>query len=155
MPRRGAAAPVASLCFSLLAAGGAAAEERRGEQGPSLYFGLATSYVYDFNRPDDLGRDSFNAKSYAGGAQDRSFNIDLLQIGVFGTRGRASYLAKIDLGDRSPGTRGHLINAGHTTPYRDTATLGMGHETDGPGGCRDPAPTRNGDRALLAGGPGM
>ncbi|MEE8311588.1 MAG: outer membrane beta-barrel protein [Candidatus Binatia bacterium] len=71
------------------------------EDGPAFYLGLATSYVYDFNRPDNGGMGSFNSKSYAGGKQADAFNIDLLQLGIIGTRGRASYGAKIDLGDRA------------------------------------------------------
>ncbi|TFH23646.1 MAG: hypothetical protein E4H03_05655, partial [Myxococcales bacterium] len=73
----------------------------RAEDGPVFNFGLATSYVYDFRRPDNGGIGSFNSKSYAGGRQADAFNIDLLQLGIMGTRGRASYGAKIDLGDRA------------------------------------------------------
>jgi hypothetical protein len=66
-------------------------------------FGMSTSFVYDFNSPDS---DPFppgpfigNTALYSNFEQDESFNIDLLQLGASGSRGRLSYAAKIDYGD--------------------------------------------------------
>ena len=66
--------------------------------GPDWTFGASTSYVYDFNSPN--GGSGFNALTYANQKpRDESFNIDLMQLGVSGQRGRASYRALLDFGD--------------------------------------------------------
>lgn len=83
-----------AAAVSMGLAGTAAAQD-----GPQFSFGASTSFVYDIGRPDNLGVDSFNSLSFASEEQDRSFNIDLVQLGVTGTRGRASYGAKFDFGD--------------------------------------------------------
>ena len=86
-------------------AGTAAAEDG----GPEITFGASTSFAYDIARPPDQGANpnntgigngsTLNSISYASWEQDRSFNIDLIQLGITGTRGRASYGAKLDFGD--------------------------------------------------------
>jgi len=69
-----------------------------GSSGPDFTFGASTSYVYDFNSPK--GGSGFNALTYANQEpRDEAFNIDLLQLGISGQRGRASYRAAIDFGD--------------------------------------------------------
>lgn len=73
------------------------------ENGPRLWVGAATSFVFDTNDPDRNGRSSFNRQSYANRKEERSFNVDLLQIGVEGSRGSASYRAKLDFGDLAKG----------------------------------------------------
>ena len=81
-------------------------------QGPDISFAASVSYVYDFNDPDPgaVVPDSEpnispgnNALSYANqeGA-DEAFNIDLVQLGIMGSRGNASYGAKLDFGDLTP-----------------------------------------------------
>ena len=81
---------------------GAASADDNGE-GPHFTFGASTSFAYDINDPDDDNDSSANALSYANmEARDESFNIDLVQLGVHGARGRASYAAKIDFGDLTP-----------------------------------------------------
>ena len=63
--------------------------------GPNFTFGASTSIVYDFNDPDpdsSFNGESFdrNPLSYANQEQqDESFNIDLVQLGINGSRGRA------------------------------------------------------------------
>jgi hypothetical protein len=84
-----------STAVSLGLAGTAVAEDG----GPQFSFGASSSFAYDINRPDNLGGGSFNALSYASLEQDRSFNIDLVQLGINGERGRATYGAKVDFGD--------------------------------------------------------
>ncbi|HYC55490.1 MAG TPA: outer membrane beta-barrel protein [Candidatus Binatia bacterium] len=73
------------------------------EGGPNLTFGASTSFTFDFNDPDDPGAfpgvPSQNERTYANLESEESFNIDLVQIGVSGTRGPVSYGAKLDLGD--------------------------------------------------------
>ena len=64
--------------------------------GPQWSFGASTSFVYDFNSPNLA---SLNESTYASLEQDESFNIDLVQLGVTGSRGRMSYAARIDFGD--------------------------------------------------------
>jgi hypothetical protein len=66
-------------------------------------FGMSTSFVYDFNSPDS---DAFppgppigNVGMYSSFEQDESFNIDLVQLGLSGERGKLSYGAKLDYGD--------------------------------------------------------
>lgn len=68
--------------------------------GPLFTFGSATSFVFDINQPDTQVTGE-NRKLYANGQSEESFNIDLLQIGISGTRGRVSYGAKLDYGDWS------------------------------------------------------
>jgi hypothetical protein len=90
-----------------LAAGAAWAADDRSDEGPNFTFGASTSFVYDFNDPDQEDVDFFpgpvgplNFLSYANQeARDESFNIDLVQLGINGARGNASYGAKIDYGD--------------------------------------------------------
>src|SRR5262245_1900653 len=66
------------------------------ESGPTFTFGASTSYVFDFNDPDTPGA---NRLTYSSLEQEESFNIDLVQLGVVGERGKASYGATIDYGD--------------------------------------------------------
>jgi Putative beta-barrel porin-2, OmpL-like. bbp2 len=77
-------------------AAGARADDS-ANSGPTFLFGASTSYVYDFNKPN--GDPGLNADSYANLEQDESFNIDLVQIGIAGQRGKASYGATLDFGD--------------------------------------------------------
>jgi hypothetical protein len=78
------------------AAGVAAADE---DNGVNWTFGASTSYVYDINSPDS-GFTGANPLGYANmETRDQSFNIDLVQLGVSGERGAASYGATIDFGD--------------------------------------------------------
>jgi len=78
----------------------AAAEECCKHDGPQWSFGASTSYTYDFNRPDapPLSGNA-NESTYPSLEQDESFNIDLVQLGVRGARGRVGYGAKLDYGD--------------------------------------------------------
>jgi hypothetical protein len=66
-------------------------------------FGMSTSYTYDFNSPNTdaapPGPLVGNNGLYANFEQDESFNIDLVQLGASGERGKLSYGAKIDYGD--------------------------------------------------------
>ena len=66
-------------------------------------FGMSTSYTYDFNSPDTdaapPGPLVGNNGLYANFEQDESFNIDLVQLGASGERGKLSYGAKLDYGD--------------------------------------------------------
>jgi hypothetical protein len=71
---------------------------RADDGGPTFTFGAATSFVFDINQPDHEITDE-NPKTYADGESEESFNIDLVQIGASGTRGRVSYGAKFDFGD--------------------------------------------------------
>jgi hypothetical protein len=66
--------------------------------GPTFTFGASTSFVYDINEPEGQFTGE-NAKTYADGESEESFNIDLVQLGISGTRGRVAYGAKIDFGD--------------------------------------------------------
>jgi len=77
---------------------GAAAVAEADEGGPTFTFGAATSYVFDINQPDDQFTHE-NQKLYADGESEESFNIDLVQLGVSGSRGIVSYGTKIDFGD--------------------------------------------------------
>lgn len=65
---------------------------------PSFTFGAATSFVYDINEPDGQYTGE-NVKTYADGESEESFNIDLVQLGLSGSRGIVSYGTKIDFGD--------------------------------------------------------
>jgi len=90
------AGSVASLLAALLLCAASAA--RADEGGPNFTFGSAVSFVYDINEPDDQVTHE-NQKTYADGESEESFNIDLVQLGVSGTRGSVSYGAKVDFGD--------------------------------------------------------
>ncbi len=76
--------------------------------GPNFTFGASTSYTYDINDPDTSTGE--NEKLYSNLEQDESFNIDLLQLGVSGTRGPVSYGAKIDFGDLAKLVDNDLFN---------------------------------------------
>jgi hypothetical protein len=91
----------AGVAILTVLVGAAEAEEECCKQnGPQWAFGASTSYTYDFNRPDapPLGGNA-NEATYPNLEQDESFNIDLVQLGVSGTRGRVGYGAKVDYGD--------------------------------------------------------
>jgi hypothetical protein len=77
-----------------------AGDECCKKDGPQWSFGASTSYTYDFNRPDapPLSGD-LNESTYPSLEQDESFNIDLVQLGVSGARGKVGYSAKVDYGD--------------------------------------------------------
>lgn len=98
--------------------GGLTGSVAASDDGPNFTFGASTSFVYDFNRPNAgtvsqsdfesdgagrgaaaIGQGGFNSLSYSSLEQDRSFNIDLVQIGVSGQRGRLRYGAAVDFGD--------------------------------------------------------
>jgi hypothetical protein len=82
---------------------------RADEGGPTFTFGSSVSFVYDINEPgdretitiddDEVGFADENRKLYADGESEEAFNIDLVQLGISGTRSRVSYGAKIDFGD--------------------------------------------------------
>jgi hypothetical protein len=70
--------------------------------GPDFTFGASTSYVYDINGPNNgaAGTSGFNSLAYANQEpRDQSFNVDLIQLGISGQRGAASYGATLDFGD--------------------------------------------------------
>ncbi len=77
---------------------GAAGLSQADEGGPTFTFGAATSFVFDVDQPDHQVTHE-NPKTYANGQSEESFNIDLVQLGVSGSRGRVSYGAKVDYGD--------------------------------------------------------
>lgn len=83
---------------SLLAVTVAATVSRADEGGPIFTFGSSTSFVYDINEPDRQNTHE-NQKLYADGESEESFNVDLVQLGVSGSRGRVSYGTKIVFGD--------------------------------------------------------
>ncbi|HYB99715.1 MAG TPA: outer membrane beta-barrel protein [Candidatus Limnocylindrales bacterium] len=92
--------------IALLAAGalatGSSALAQADEGGPNLTFGASTSFTFDFNDPDrppGLAVQPQNERLYANIESEESFNIDLVQLGVSGTRGPVSYGAKVDFGD--------------------------------------------------------
>jgi len=87
---------LAALAAALLVC--AAAPAKADEGGPTFTFGASTSFVYDINEPDDQNTGE-NRKTYADGESEEAFNVDLVQIGVSGSRGIATYGAKIDFGD--------------------------------------------------------
>lgn len=76
----------------------AATSAQADDSGPTFTFGAATSFVYDINEPDHQNTGE-NRKAYADGESEESFNIDLVQLGVSGSRGIVDYGAKIDFGD--------------------------------------------------------
>jgi hypothetical protein len=85
---------------ALLVAGVAQAEECCDQDGIKWSFGASTSYNYDFNSPDAAPLSGIgNEAAYPSLEQDESFNIDLVQLGVSGSRGRFGFAAKIDYGD--------------------------------------------------------
>jgi hypothetical protein len=92
------AASVATLSVILAASGPVVA--RADETGPNFTFGASTSFVYDVNQPDHQVTHE-NQKTYADGESEESFNVDLVQLGVSGSRSIVSYGAKIDFGDWS------------------------------------------------------
>ena len=65
--------------------------------GPTFTFGASTSYVYDFNDPKVPSNNSLSYANFEN--RDEAFNIDLVQLGISGARGKASYGAKVDYGD--------------------------------------------------------
>jgi hypothetical protein len=69
--------------------------------GPNFTFGASTSFVYDINEPEgpDGPITDDNEKTYADGESEESFNIDLVQLGISGSRGIVDYGAKLDFGD--------------------------------------------------------
>jgi hypothetical protein len=73
--------------------------QAQDESGPNWTFGFASSYVYDFNEPNGKGIGTNNSLAYSSMEQDESFNIDMVQLGVSGQRGRVGYAATIDYGD--------------------------------------------------------
>src|SRR5262245_16031541 len=91
---------VAGLLVVGLAGAAAAADSSTTNDGPNFTFGASTSFVYDFNDPDRNDPVGLNPASYANlEAADEAFNIDLVQLGITGSRGNASYGATIDYGD--------------------------------------------------------
>jgi len=95
---------IVTAAAGLLVAGTAAAvmaAESTGaaqaSDGPNFTFGASTSYTYDFNDPDY--QNGVNEMLYSNMEEHQSFNIDLLQLGISGTRGPVSYGAKLDYGD--------------------------------------------------------
>ncbi len=73
-----------------------------GDGRPSLSYGASASYTLDINDPkaqSDADPLNANPGAYASLEQDESFNIDLVQFGMSGQRGRVGYSAKLDLGD--------------------------------------------------------
>jgi hypothetical protein len=99
--RTSLAAAAAAVVVLTALVGAAAAEEECCEQsGPLWTFGASTSYTYDFNSPDAAPLSgNANEATYPNMEQDESFNVDLVQLGVSGARGRVGYGAKIDYGD--------------------------------------------------------
>jgi hypothetical protein len=86
--------------LTVLVAVAAAEDECCKSEGPQWTFGASTSYTYDFNRPDASPLSgSANEATYPNSEQDESFNIDLVQLGVSGARGKVGYVAKVDYGD--------------------------------------------------------
>lgn len=79
---------------------GGVATSQADEGGPTFTFGASTSFVYDFNEPDDQNTHE-NQKTYADGASEESFNVDLVQLGISGSRSIVTYGTKIDFGDWS------------------------------------------------------
>jgi len=85
------------VATAVVSAAPAWAEDDDGS--PQFTFGASTSFVYDGNSPNG-GTAAFNALTYANQEpRDETFNIDLMQIGVSGQRGNASYKAAVDFGD--------------------------------------------------------
>jgi len=102
-----AATAVVSVASLLLCA---ASTSRADDGGPTFTFGAATSFVYDFNEPDDQNTRE-NEKTYADGESEESFNVDLVQIGISGSRGIVTYGAKIDFGDWAEAIENDLDNS--------------------------------------------
>jgi len=89
---------VGALVAGMFLVGMAGAASATESSGPNFTFGASTSYTYDFNNPKDPNL--ANNQGYANlDGLDQSFNIDLVQLGISGSRGRASYGAKLDYGD--------------------------------------------------------
>jgi len=93
---------VGALVAGMFLVGMAGAASAAESSGPNFTFGASTSYVYDFNDPK-FGSNDPTLANPAGYAnledRDQTFNIDLVQVGMSGSRGRASYGAKLDYGD--------------------------------------------------------
>lgn len=100
MRRRLRSGLVAGCLLAALSGVAAADNECCKQDGPQWTFGASTSYTFDFNSPDSppLGGTA-NELTYPNGEQDESFNIDLVQLGVSGARGRVGYAVKLDYGD--------------------------------------------------------
>ncbi len=88
----------AGFCAVFLLAGATVA--LADDTGPTFTFGSSVSFAVDINQPRKQNTDE-NRKTYADGESEESFNIDLVQIGVSGTRSIVSYGAKFDFGDWS------------------------------------------------------
>ncbi|MFT4572391.1 MAG: hypothetical protein ACI8TX_003582 [Hyphomicrobiaceae bacterium] len=67
----------------------------------NVTLGAAASYTFDVNDPDptEPGNGSENNAAYSNYEQDESFNIDLVQVGINGTRGPVTYGVKLNFGD--------------------------------------------------------
>ena len=89
---------VGALVAGMFLVGVAGAAHAAESSGPNFTFGASTSFVYDFNDPNQNNLPA-NQLSYANmDGSDESFNLDLVQLGISGSRGRGSYGAKIDFG---------------------------------------------------------
>ncbi len=99
MPRF-ALVPIGTIfvLVAMLGPGSRQAPAAENTSGPTLDFAAAVSYVQDLNDPSG-GSPGLNALGYSSMEQDESFNIDLIQLTVSGSRGRASYRATLDFGD--------------------------------------------------------
>ncbi len=102
---------------------GFAAVAQADDEGPHLSLGAAVSYTYDINDPDPNreGGVGDNQTAYSNYEQDESFNIDLVQVGLNGTRGPVSYGVKLDFGDLSTGAGDAVDGDGGT----DESDLGL------------------------------
>ena len=70
------------------------------DEGPNFTFGASASYGFNINDPDTNNPVSPNTtRTFSSMEQDESFNIDMVQVGVNGQRGRVGYAAKVDFGD--------------------------------------------------------
>jgi hypothetical protein len=93
---------VGALVAGMFLVGTTGAARATESSGPNFTFGASTSYTYDFNNPKGPTPIA-NSGSYANlSGLDESFNIDLVQLGISGSRGKASYGAKLDYGDLTP-----------------------------------------------------
>lgn len=75
----------------------------QADEAVNVTLGAAASYTFDINDPDPTDPIGDNQTAYSNYEQDESFNIDLIQIGLNGTRGPVSYGVKLDFGDLSVG----------------------------------------------------
>lgn len=97
---------VGPLVAAAFLVGGTAGSAAANDDGPNFTFGASTSFAYDFNTPNagtgganPSAQGGYNLLSYSSMEQDQSFNIDLVQLGISGQRGRLRYGASIDFGD--------------------------------------------------------